>query len=310
MEDWIHVNPSQGTGGGTVQVTLDPNESEEDREGNITVSSNTLSKIISIIQKGMIFYTIESQDSSNTSWNLYKNENSTKTLLTTSDEYKEVVNEFNNNKRIPFYLLFRTSIISLSYKSSGSSGPGVNLNLGSYSLPSLDLDTDPNLCLTHYYVYIFSGYGSTPELRVNISEIPIKTLIETHWIEVSSKSNNPLSFSVERVLKGDSDVTSQNFNLSQPENLFTPLFLRLLVEDETSSRKKKGIGYIPLTTNYTFHPTNDSIWTSISLWGVYQDPEDKNFYKIEATISSTYLQWSSLVFTASLLISTTPAQTE
>lgn len=99
MEDWIHVNPSQGTGGGTVQVTLDPNDSEEDREGNITIQTLTKQTIVKLIQKGvsMYYYVIREND---TDFDLYKVNPSTEeeTLLSTPQEYIQAKEDILNLK--------------------------------------------------------------------------------------------------------------------------------------------------------------------------------------------------------------------
>lgn len=52
MEDWIHVNPNSGQGNNTVEITVDANESSEDRQGSVDIRTSTLNKILNIIQKG------------------------------------------------------------------------------------------------------------------------------------------------------------------------------------------------------------------------------------------------------------------
>lgn len=53
MESWISVNKISGTGNGTVSITLEPNESSEDRTGTVNVDTSTLNKILSITQKSL-----------------------------------------------------------------------------------------------------------------------------------------------------------------------------------------------------------------------------------------------------------------
>ena len=52
MESWIKVNKTSGTGNDTVSITVEPNESSEDRTGTVDVATSTLNKILSITQKG------------------------------------------------------------------------------------------------------------------------------------------------------------------------------------------------------------------------------------------------------------------
>ena len=123
MEDWIHVNPSQGTGGGTVQVTLDPNESEEDREGNITIQTLTKQAIVKLIQKGvsMYYYVIRPND---TDFDLYKVNPSTEeeTLLSTTEEYVQAKEDILNLKA--FVLLQKNTNLVFPDRVSSSMGAG------------------------------------------------------------------------------------------------------------------------------------------------------------------------------------------
>lgn len=54
MESWIHVSPTSGEGNGEVNITLDANDSSEDRTAEVSVITSTLNKILSITQKGLI----------------------------------------------------------------------------------------------------------------------------------------------------------------------------------------------------------------------------------------------------------------
>lgn len=53
MESWIHVAPSRGAGTGTVEITVDANETNSTRTGTVSVETSTLNKELLIIQKGL-----------------------------------------------------------------------------------------------------------------------------------------------------------------------------------------------------------------------------------------------------------------
>lgn len=52
MESWVHVEPVSGNGNDTVSITVDANNSSEERTTTINVETSTLNKILQIIQKG------------------------------------------------------------------------------------------------------------------------------------------------------------------------------------------------------------------------------------------------------------------
>lgn len=52
MESWVHVEPISGNGNDTVNITVDTNNSSEERSTTINVETSTLNKILTIIQKG------------------------------------------------------------------------------------------------------------------------------------------------------------------------------------------------------------------------------------------------------------------
>ena len=52
MESWVHVEPISGNGDDTVSITVDTNDSSEERRTTINVATSTLNKILQIIQKG------------------------------------------------------------------------------------------------------------------------------------------------------------------------------------------------------------------------------------------------------------------
>lgn len=52
MESWVHVEPVSGNGNDTVNITVDANNSSEERTTTINVETSTLNKILQIIQKG------------------------------------------------------------------------------------------------------------------------------------------------------------------------------------------------------------------------------------------------------------------
>lgn len=59
MESWVHVSPLEGTGNGEVQITVDTNNSSEDRITTVNVETSTLNKILTIIQKGKLDMTFK-----------------------------------------------------------------------------------------------------------------------------------------------------------------------------------------------------------------------------------------------------------
>lgn len=139
MEDWIHVNPSQGTGGGTVQVTLDPNESEEDREGNLIIQTLTKQTIVKLIQKGvsMYYYVIRTNDTDY--FDLYKINPSTEeeTLLSTTQEYTQAKEDILSLKAL---VLLQQNSSDLIFPDKVFS----SMNAGSYN--------NALVCLYNYYV--------------------------------------------------------------------------------------------------------------------------------------------------------------
>lgn len=52
MESWVHVEPVSGNGNDTVSITVDANNTSEERTTTINVETSTLNKILQIIQKG------------------------------------------------------------------------------------------------------------------------------------------------------------------------------------------------------------------------------------------------------------------
>lgn len=52
MESWVHVEPISGNGDDTVNITVDTNDSSEERSTTINVETSTLNKILTIIQRG------------------------------------------------------------------------------------------------------------------------------------------------------------------------------------------------------------------------------------------------------------------
>lgn len=52
MESWVHVEPISGNGNDTVNITVDTNDSSEERSTTINVETSTLNKILTIIQRG------------------------------------------------------------------------------------------------------------------------------------------------------------------------------------------------------------------------------------------------------------------
>lgn len=52
MESWVHVEPISGNGNDTVNITVDTNDSLEERSTTINVETSTLNKILTIIQRG------------------------------------------------------------------------------------------------------------------------------------------------------------------------------------------------------------------------------------------------------------------
>lgn len=56
MESWIHITPISGNGDNTVSITIDANNSSEDRTAEISVATSTLNKILNITQKGTQMY--------------------------------------------------------------------------------------------------------------------------------------------------------------------------------------------------------------------------------------------------------------
>lgn len=54
MEDWINVSPTSGTGSAEVTVTVDANETIEERSGTITFKSSdgSIVKTVTVTQSG------------------------------------------------------------------------------------------------------------------------------------------------------------------------------------------------------------------------------------------------------------------
>lgn len=114
MESWIQVNPASGKGNSNVDITLQENTEDEDREALLEViTAGNVKKLLNIIQKGtgMNVYLL----SDNT---IYKINKSTGEQTPITDDDKDQLFNDAKNKTGLFYLNKKNIDSTISYTSS------------------------------------------------------------------------------------------------------------------------------------------------------------------------------------------------